>query len=183
MTSGGGGGGQRGGLSQHPADRLIRDLIETGRQATPEELEQIIERMAMAPFEPRIRGVSPEDQGIAYQGHVLGEREASLFYHLVKRVMVEEQWVHGTTADEYVADMRRVIRTPSARLVVYSERGGALAAALAPTAEVVSVQRQGPRALTNVAVIYSADRGIIVTGYQFSTLDRLRIPEGARWLK
>ena len=183
MTSDGAGRQRPHELNWHPTDQLIRDLIDTGRQATPDEITRIIERMAMAPFEPRVRSVSPEDQGIAYQGHILGERESSLSYHLVKRVIADEQWAHGTTADEYVADLRRAVRAPSAHLTVYSERGGALAAALAPTAEVVQVQRQGPRALTNVAVIYSADRGIIVTGYQFSTLDRIRIPEGARWLK
>jgi len=32
-------------------------------------------------------------------------------------------------------------------------------------------------------VIYSADRGIIVTGYQFSELPETGIPSEARWLK
>jgi hypothetical protein len=33
-------------LSQHPADQLIRELIHTGRPATKDEVEAIIERMA-----------------------------------------------------------------------------------------------------------------------------------------
>ena len=183
MTSNEAGGSRRDELSQHPADQLIRELVRTGREAMPEEIEQVVERMATAPFDPRVRSVGQQHRGLVYQGYALGEREPSLFYHLVKRVSVEAQWAAETTADEYLADLRRAIRATLASLVLYSHRGGAIAATLVPTAASVPLHRQGFRALPNLVVIYSADRGIIVTGYQYSALDRLRIPEGAQWLK
>jgi len=32
-------------------------------------------------------------------------------------------------------------------------------------------------------VVYSVDRGILISGYQFSTFDEVSIPEHALWLK
>jgi hypothetical protein len=106
-----------------------------------------------------------------------------LFFHLVKRVVVEEQWRDGTTAEQYLADLRRSIRAPAARLVAYADRGGAIAATITPTVAVVPEARLGAQAQANLLVIYSADRGIIVTGYQFSTLGKTRIPPEAVWLR
>ena len=169
-------------LSRHPADALIRELLRVGRQATPEQVARIVERLATAPFEPRQRTVRPAERGITYQGRVLGEREDSLFHHLIKRILVDEQWGYGTTASDYLADLRRAVRSPAARLALYRQRGGHVAATVTSTAEVVPPERQGPQALPNLLAIYSADRGIIVTGYQCSALDQTRIPETALWL-
>ncbi len=170
-------------ISRQPVDRLIRELIDTGRQATEAEIGRIIERMATAPFDPRVRPVPVKDRGLAYQGRVLGEREDSLFYHLVKRVRIEETWPDGTTADQYLADLRQAVRAPTARLALYKERGGHIAAIITPTSTVLREARRGPQAYPNLLVIYSADRGIIVSGYQFSTFARARIPQEARWLR
>ena len=42
---------------------------------------------------------------------------------------------------------------------------------------------QGLRALPHLLVLYAADRGMIVSGYQFSGRETLAIPQEARWLK
>jgi hypothetical protein len=99
----------------------------------------------------------------------------------VKRVLVEEQWIEGTTAAKYLADLREAVRSPDARLVVYRRRGGPLAAVLAPNT--VPVLRRGPKPQPFLYVVYSADRGIIVSGYQASGLAEINVPAGARWLK
>ena len=78
-------------VSGHPADRLIRDLIRTGRAATGEEVARIIERMASAPFDPRSVPVGVRQRGLAYQGITLGERADSLTYHLAQRVLQDKQ--------------------------------------------------------------------------------------------
>ncbi len=57
-----------------------------------------------------------------------------------------------------------------------------MAASLAPTREAVPASRQGSLSLPWLFVVYSADRGIIVTGYQVASLDEISIPEGTRWL-
>lgn len=72
---------------------------------------------------------------------------------------------------------------PEAQLIVYAERGGTIAATVAPTAVIVPIARQGSRALPNFLVVYSADRGNLVTGYQFSTLDEACVPREALWLR
>ncbi len=93
-------GGEDGPSSQHPTDRLIRELIGTKRAATAAEIAQIRGRMATAAFSREIRRVPRKDRGYSYQGHVLGAHADSLTYHLTKRVVIEEQWAHGTSIPE-----------------------------------------------------------------------------------
>lgn len=86
-------------VSQHPTDRLIRELIHAGRPATAGETEQIIERMATAPFDQRVVPVGIRQRGLTYQGITLANRADSLMYHLAQRVLQDKQWADGTTAD------------------------------------------------------------------------------------
>jgi hypothetical protein len=167
--------------SQHPADRLIRELIQTGRPATTEEIDQIVERMATAPFASRLVRVRQELRGIEFEGEVFGARAESLRYHLAERILVNRQWVAGTTAAQYVEDLRHAVRHSRARLVVFERRGGPMAAVL--VSNMVPASRLGSRALLWIFVVYSADRGTIVSGYQASGLSTISIPEDARWLK
>jgi hypothetical protein len=116
--------------SQHPMDLLIREIIRTRRTATNEEIEQIIERMAAVPFNPDRVGVPQKHRGLRYQGRVVRPREDSLFVHLVQRVLLEEQWRAGTSAEEYLGDLRSAILDSHARLLVYHRRGGSIAGIL-----------------------------------------------------
>ena len=183
MTRDEGGGGRRGELSSHPVDQLIRELIRTGRQATPEEIEQIVERMATAPFESRVRRVRPRERGTSYLGQVLGAYAKSLPYHLIKRVVMDKQWAEGTTEEQYMSDLQRAVHSPDARLVVYRRQGGAIAATLCPTDTSLPPIRRGADVLPLLLVVYSADRGIIISGYQISALDQADIPREALWLR
>ncbi len=169
--------------SPHPVDELIRELLQTGRSATPAEVREILQRMAAAPFNPASVRVRRQHRGLTYLGHPLGAREPSLFYHLVQRVLVEMQWAAGTTAREYLADLRRAIRAPRSRVVIYEDRGGHLVGVVALTEDAVPVRRRGPDWLPHLLVVYSADRGMIVSGYQFSNLSAIRVPGTGRWLE
>ena len=60
--------------SPHSVDQLIRELIDSDRTATAEEIERIVERMATVPFNSRIFAVPVEDRGLTYQGQTLGAR-------------------------------------------------------------------------------------------------------------
>lgn len=171
------------GFSQHPTDRLIRELIRARRAATPREVEWIVDRMATAPFNPAIVPVKLRHQGLAYQGRTLGSHADSLTYHLVQRVVADDQWRAGTTAEQFVADLRAVVRAPGSRLAVFERRGGGVAVTIAPTNGITPPMQTGGGALPHLIVVYAADRGCIITGYQFSKLDQLGIPEGAQWLK
>ncbi len=170
-------------ISQHPVDRLIRALIGAGRAATPDDAGRIVARMATVPFDPRVVRVKAEHRGLSYQGQRPDARADALTYHLAQRVVLDEQWVRGTTAQQYVADLRQAVCSATARLIVFERRGGFIAATITETDRVISAERQGPSVLSNLLVVYSADRGTILTGYQFSTLTQTGIPRGARWLK
>lgn len=158
-------------------------MIRTGRSASDEEVEQIIERIATAPFDRRVIPVPTRLRGLAYQGRTLGAREDALTYHLTKRVVEERQWTMGTTADEYLGDVQRAVRAAVARLTIYARRDGHIAATVTPISVAVPPARRTADSLPNVLVVYSADRGIILSGYQFSGLDRTGIPTEARWLR
>jgi hypothetical protein len=145
-----------GGPSEHPVDLLIRDLLGTGRAATPEEVAQIIERMATAPFTMRPRSVPVNERGITHLGITLGDRISSLDYHLVKRVTLEEQWAYGTIAEEYLHDLHQAVRHREAHLALYERRDGPIAAISCPAHLVVPLQRLGPEARELALVIYSA---------------------------
>jgi hypothetical protein len=105
---------------------------------------------------------------------------SALRLHLVERVLVDQQWAAGTSEAEYLADLRQAIRSPDARLVAYSARGGAIAATWGPNT--LPAARRGPRPEDWLFVVYSADRGMLISGYQASGLATVRIPGSARWL-
>jgi hypothetical protein len=150
--------------NQHPIDLLIRELIASGRRATQEEIVP----------------VNRQYRGLTYQGRTLGNREHSLFMHLTVRVVGDQQWVAGTTEDEYVSDLRAAVWDPLARLLIYRRHGGAIAAVLTPN--FLPLYRRGIRPEEFIFVVYSADRSRIVSGYQASGIEAISIPGDARWL-
>lgn len=170
-------------FSQHPVDQLIRELIRAGRAASADEVSRILNRMATAPFDSAIVRVRPALRGVSYHGQVLGDRAAALTYHLVQRVAADEQWAHGTVSGEYLDDLRRAVRHRPSQLAVYRRRGGPISVTVTPTAMIVPPERRGQGFLPNLLVAYSADRGIILTGYQCSTLENTGVPQEALWLK
>ncbi|CAA9574428.1 MAG: hypothetical protein AVDCRST_MAG18-2375 [uncultured Thermomicrobiales bacterium] len=169
-------------ISQHPTDQLIRELIDRERLATESEIAAIVARMVSAPFEPRTIAVPTDLQGVTYLTQTLDRRAPSLDIHLAKRVVSERQWTYGTTVVQYLADLRRAIQLPSARLLAYVRRGGYIAGVIVPTASVLTPTQLGLGALPFLLVIYSVDRGIIVSGYQIFALGQAGIPREARWL-
>lgn len=168
-------------LSPHETDRLVRRLIRTGRTATIQDINRIAERVGKAPFDTSIVTTGPL-AGTTYLGHTLQTRDRADWLHLVKRVMLEKQWKEGTQLGEYIADIQNAARVAT-RISIYERRGGHVAMFLAPTAGVIPASRIGPSMLPETVVIYSADRGMIITGYQVSGLATVAIPGNARWLR
>lgn len=160
-------------------DRLIREILRTRRSATEGEAERILKRIAGAPFMGEVR-VPPRHRGLRYGGREVRAKENSLFYHLAKRVD-EGQWAERTIEGGYLEDLRSVATDPSARLVLYTLRGGNVAAVISenPAPE----ERRGPDALEYLFVAYSADRATIITGYQVSGIETLNLSEDPLWLK
>jgi hypothetical protein len=120
------------GLSQHPVDQLIRELLRTVRPATSLEVEQILDRMATAPFDPRVVPIRSRHRRLTYLGRTLGSRQPALFLHLALRVVDDGQWAYGTTEQGYLADLYQAAHLSSARLAIFQRRGGSMAAIFAP---------------------------------------------------
>lgn len=109
-------------LSRHPVDRLIRELIRQGRSATAAEIDEIIEWVAMTPFDPCTITVPAHLRGVEYGGMRLGTQAPSSAIHLAARVLIDEQWIEGTSQREYLDDIRRAILQPAARLALALRR-------------------------------------------------------------
>ena len=169
-------------LSQHPVDELIRRLIRTADDATAEELRSIVDRIATAPFDPRLRPVPFQWRGQVVQGRALGQWDDALTVHWLQHVLIEQQWLPETTPDEYLASLRRGVRSPHAAVALYRRRGGHVAITATPTVAILRSRRHGEGRLQQLLVVYSADRGIVITGYQFSHLEAIGIPGNAQWL-
>ena len=166
---------------QDEPNRLIREFLDPLRVPTDREIGKILNHVAKAPFRSgRIR--VDEDLLVAvFSGRTLDKREPSLTVHLAKRVVVEEQWAIGTTEEQYVADLHSIVDDAELRMVVYRSRDGQCKLGLlAPNR--LPRERLGGNSEKLLWVVYSANYGTITTGYQVSSVDRITIPKGARWL-
>jgi hypothetical protein len=161
-------------------DQLIRELLTSGRYPTADELRLVIERIGTAPFNERELPVDVDLVGREYLGQRILTRAEANLVHLWKRVLVDEQWAYGTTLDEYLADLWASVLGGNAQVMIAvireSPSAGVLAENLTPVA------RRGQTAGSLVFVGYSANGGIITTGYQTVDRTRIRLPRNARWL-
>jgi hypothetical protein len=164
-----------GDLAGHP----IREILRTREPATGEEAGRILGRIAGAPFMGEVK-IPPRHRGLHYRGREVRAKEDSLFYHLAKRVD-EGQWAEGTTEEEYLEDLHSAAQDPSAQLILYTLRGGVVAAVVSDNP--VPEGRRGPDALEYLFVAYSADRATIITGYQVSGVETLKLSEDPLWLR
>jgi hypothetical protein len=146
-------------LSQHPVDVLIRQLARLERQATAADVESIRGRVATARF----------------------LTSQSLAAHLTKRIN-EGQWAEVTTEHAYLGDLWRLAGAVPSRIGVCVRRGGNVALVLGSTSDAVPLERRGPRGGQRMLVVFSADWGRIVTGYQSDTLQEFAIPKETQWL-
>lgn len=168
-------------ISQRPVARLIRELLTTGRAATAAEIGAIVERVATAPFHHDTRKIPAGLRGLRVHGRALAEREDSLIAHLAQRVLLDEQWAASVTPVEFMEDLRAAVTDTATRIVIYDRRGGPIAGFFARNA--VPTLRRGARPLPWLYVVYAADRGSIISGYQTTSLSEIAIPRGATWLK
>ena len=167
-----------------PVDALIARLIRDDRAvATPADVAAIVARIASAPFSRRVVRVPRLDRGLTYRHISLGTTADSLDYHLAKRVRAERQWEDGTLENDYLSDLRAAVRHRQARLLIYERTGDLCAATISPAIAVVPVHRLGQEWQPYLLVVYSALHGTVRTGYMFSSLVTLDLPESARWLR
>lgn len=143
-------------------DALIIELIESGRQATDEELSQIMAHVAQAPFASRL--VRPPRwwrEALARLGITMPARVSAGEFHLFRRVYLDEQWLPDTTLETYIQDLRQVIRHPEAQVWTYLYYSAPAIGFLAP-----SHIPGAPVSTPFIFVAYSPRYGTLTTGYQ-----------------
>ena len=143
-------------------DTLIVELIESDRQATDDELSQIVAHVAQAPFASRpVRPPRWWREALARCGIAVPARVSAGEFHLLKRVYLDEQWPPGTTLETYVRDLRQAIRHPEAQVWTYRYYGAPALGFLSP-----SHIPGAPASTPFIFVAYSPQYGTLITGYQ-----------------
>ncbi|HDN79115.1 MAG TPA: hypothetical protein ENG33_01460 [Chloroflexi bacterium] len=146
-------------------DQLIITLVETGRQASEDELQKIIEYVARAPFASYPVKISKwlREELRKHRFEITQSRMPSIELHLLKRIYVDKQWPPHTTAESFLADLHKAIQHPDVRIWTYKFRGEPYIGFLSPS------HIQGvPNPEKFIYVAYSPRYGVIVTGYQAS---------------
>ena len=139
-------------------DAWIRAAVRREFVPTAAEAAELRQRMLQAPF--------------------LSER--SLEKHVAQRVG-DFQWLAETTGQGFLEDLRYAINV-APTLLVYIRRGGSMAAVIGPTAQ---CRRLGGPIVPHLPwtfVTLSAERGRLISGYQFSSLPQLHLPPDVLWL-
>lgn len=102
-----------------PGDSVIIELVSGERVPTSADVTAILATMVLAPFNPQLERAPTELRGAVYAGRTIQSRDESWLIHLAKRVIVEQQWTEGTTAGEYLGDLRTAVQDSVSRLVLY----------------------------------------------------------------
>lgn len=159
-----------------PIQKLVIALIDTGRFATLQEVEDIITHVAQASFSTRLLKINQSfRQDLATSGIELpDEYLSSLEIHLLKRIYVEQQWPLGTTVAQYVADLHQAVCEPNCEIYTYRWRGEAFVSFLALSHHQRTVQVRNPQPFIFVA--YSVDYDTIKTGFQASSAAAIFTP-------
>ena len=147
-------------------DELILTLIRTARQATDEEVQQLVSHVAQAPFSSRLLKINRwlhkelKARGVQFASDKL----PSVEIHLLKRIHLDRQWPPGTTVNQFVADLHQAVQHPGVQIWTYHWLSEAFAGFLAP-----SHVQNVPNPEAFIFVAYNADRSVIQTGFQASS--------------
>jgi len=144
-------------------DDLILQLIETGRQASAEEVAAMVGHVAQAPFASYLAHVpSPVRIGLAQVGIILPTGKVrAVEWHLLKRIYLDQQWPIGTTEAEFVADLHRTLLQVQTQLWTYRYYTHPYAGFLSPAFRQEAAQPQ-----QYIFVAYSPLFGTMTTAYQ-----------------
>lgn len=144
-------------------DKLIIELINSGRQASTEELAAVITHVAKAPFATYLARIPIKLRHLVSN---IDTKLSSLEIHLLKRVHEEQQWPVGTTTQQYIADLHKAIAHPKVQIWTYRYFAQPFVGFLAPS-HIQGVAK--PEAYLFVA--YSPLYATITTGYQTSAIE------------
>lgn len=173
------------GGSPSRADQLILEAATGARRLSLTELQEVLEHVAQAGFDPNARErARGQLAGIVWQGQVL--RGSTLLppveRHYLKHALVQQEWPPGTTLDDYIRSIREVILDPRSGVAMRRFEGKAWQLTVVGP----SGRWRGPDGGEWMLVDYRVETGHWMTGYQFKDDPELILREKAsdlRWLR
>lgn len=164
--------------------RVIEQAASGARRLTPEELAGVLAHVAEVGFDPMSREqVRGSLAGMEWRGVILkgSDRLPPAERHYLRHVLKLQEWPAGTSLEEYIEGVRRVIRDPSSG-VFTSRYQGALQLGIIRR----SGDLRGPGGFAWVLVEYRVESGHWTTAYQPESSEaalRIQRREGLRWLR
>lgn len=163
----------------------ITQAAAGSRELARDELTRILEHVARAGFDPNARerargalaGVEWPSGDILTGRSLLPPKDRHYLLHVRER----EEWPEGTSPEDYVESIRRVVRDPSSGAFTNRYRG-------ASSLGIVRASRElrGPKGYEWILVQYRVETGHWTTAFQpVDGLDELAKPEWSdiRWLR
>ena len=150
------------------ADEVILAAATGGRRLTRAELEAVLEHVARAGFDPDARErAGGRLEGLLWRGRVL--RGSDLLppaeAHYLRHVVACQEWPPGTTLDDYLASIPRVILDPRSGVLISQYQGKA------GTSRSCVVRRssENPKGRIWILVEYRVATGHWMTAFQPKT--------------
>jgi hypothetical protein len=171
-------------VTETQADRLILEAATGARQLTTAELEQVLEHVAQAGFDPDAREtVRGRLAGLAWQGQTLtgSDRLSPREVHYLWHVVQLREWPAGTTVDAYAESIQRVILDPTSGVFTHRFYGTWQVGIIRESRDL-----RGPRGHEWTLVQYRVSLGRWVTAFQpRAGLAELTKPQWSdlRWLR
>ncbi len=146
------------------ADRLLLAAAQ-GRRLSPGELQLVLAHVAQAGFDPHARErAGGRLAGMSWQGRTLQGSDllSPVEVHYLRHVVARQEWPAGTTLDDYLSSLRRVILDPRSGILIsqYQDKGWHLAVVRR------SEELQGPEGYAWVLIEYRLATGHWVTAFQ-----------------
>jgi hypothetical protein len=149
-------------------DALISNLIYHSQKASPDQLAQMTQQAAAAPFAEDLLEVDEPLWGSFWQGDVIapGYRLPAVELALLRAVRLDRAWQEETTVLRFLADLRQAILDPLAGIWTLAMATGEpcvifAAATTNPKSKIVK-----PKSVT--VVWYCASTGRLHAGYRTS---------------
>ncbi len=101
------------------ADRLILEAATASRHPSPDELQEIIAKVAGSRFNPAFRErVGGRIAGLSWQGRTLrgGDTLPPVEVHYLRHVIARREWPEGATLDEYIESIQEAILSPNVHI-------------------------------------------------------------------
>lgn len=141
----------------NPVNQLLTELVQQRRQATDEQLTQIITHVATAPFVEAVLAVDELLWGGFWQFDVIapGYQLPAVELALLRAIRLDQTWPEGTTVEQFLAELRTAMRDPQAGVWTLPV-GGEPCLVIAGTGRQEGAGEQGSRGAENFVTRHSS---------------------------